>query len=350
VNQTATLIAQQARGRALLFGLPVDESINLGLAQSSENLSILQSELLRRPATERLTGFGPLQTLLDDPTVEEIWINRPDEIWFATAQGNQRQAVEFSAEQIETVVERLLRSTGRRIDRTSPFVDAGLSDGSRLHVVIPSVTRSNWCVNIRKFRQDASSLSWLQSVGMISGEQARQLDDAVRSGRSILVSGATQAGKTTVLTALLNAVSVGERIVTIEDTFEINCNAKDLVAMQTREATPDGAAEVDMRRLVRESLRMRPSRIAVGEVRGAEALDLLLALNSGIPGFCTIHANSAVEALEKLSSLPMLASANLSADFASRMVKTAVGLVVHCERENNGKRRVTQILELKDAI
>ena len=349
MNQTATLIAQQARGRALLFGLPVDESINLGLAESSENLSILQSELLRRPATEKLSGFGPLQTLLDDPTVEEIWINRPNEIWFATSTGNHSQVVEFSAQQIETVVERLLKSTGRRIDRTSPFVDAGLSDGSRLHIVIPTVTRANWCVNIRKFRAEARSLSWLQSAGMISAQQAQQLLEAVLAGRSILVSGATQAGKTTVLTALLNAVGEGQRIVTIEDTFEINCNALDLVAMQTRESTPEGVAAVDMRRLVRESLRMRPNRIVVGEVRGSEALDLLLAFNSGIAGFCTIHANSASEALEKLSSLPMLASANLSQKFARRMVQTAIGMVVHCERDSNGLRKVVEILEVSSA-
>jgi len=346
VNQTATFIAQQARGRALLFGLPVEDSLNQGIAETSENLTILQSELIRRPSQERLTGFGPLQSLLDDSTIEEVWINRPNEIRFAVGDKNHVINVDFEAQQIEAVVERLLRSSGRRIDRSSPFVDAGLADGSRLHVVIPTVTRADWSINIRKFRSGSADLAWLESVKMITPQQSTLLKSAVATGKNILVSGATQAGKTTLLTALINAADDGQRFVTIEDTFEISSGASDLVALQTREATPDGAQSIDMRRLVREALRMRPSRIVVGEVRGAEALDLLLALNSGIPGLSTIHANSAASALEKLSSLALLASSSLSAEFAKSLVQSAVDVVVHCQNDRQSHRKVAEILEL----
>jgi pilus assembly protein CpaF len=350
MNQTAKLLAQQARGRALLFGLPVEEAVARGVAAESENISILQSELMRRPAEEVASGLGQLQDFLDDVSVEEIWINRPNEIWIATASGNKRLEVSLSNLEIESLVERMLRSTGRRIDRSTPFVDASLADGSRLHVVIPNVTREFWSLNIRKFRVGSASLEDLVKLGMLHESQAQRLFQAVAGGESILVSGATQAGKTTLLTALLNCIAEGERLVTVEDTFEINCGVADWVAMQTRAASPNNSGVVDMRRLVRESLRMRPSRIAVGEVRGAEALDLLLAFNSGIPGYCTIHANSAGHALKKLASLPLLAGSNISAEFSSSMTISSINLVAHCERKKSGVRRVVELREVSDDI
>ncbi len=350
MNQTAKLLAQQARGRALLFGLPVEEAVVQGVAADSENITILQSEMMRRPAIDAAAGLGQLQNLLDDSDVEEIWINRPDEIWIAAAGENKRLEVSLSGAEIESLVERMLRSTGRRIDRSTPFVDAALADGSRLHVVIPNVTREFWSVNIRKFRVGSVTLHDLVSLEMLSQQQAQRLTAAVGAGESILVSGATQAGKTTLLTAILNAISEGERLVTVEDTFEINCKVTDWVALQTRDASPNNSGVVDMRRLVRESLRMRPSRIAVGEVRGAEALDLLLALNSGIPGYCTIHANSADQAIQKLSSLPLLAGANISAEFSKSMALSSINLIAHCQRSSTGLRMVSDLREVNDGV
>jgi pilus assembly protein CpaF len=350
MNQTAKLLAQQARGRALLFGLPVEEAIVRGVAAGSENVSILQSELLRRPAVAEASGLGQIQNLIDDANVEEIWINRPDEVWIATSGVNKRLEVSLSSNEIESLVERMLRSTGRRIDRSTPFVDASLADGSRLHVVIPNVTREFWSLNIRKFRVGSATLEDLIKLQMLDLDQAQRLRRAVISGESILVSGATQAGKTTLLTAILNSISEGERLVTVEDTFEINCDVTDWVAMQTRDATPNNSGAVDMRRLVRESLRMRPSRIAVGEVRGAEALDLLLAFNSGIPGYCTIHANSAEHAIKKLASLPLLAGSNISSEFAKSMAVSSISLVAHCERNRSGGRRVVELREVSGAL
>ncbi len=348
--QTAKLLAQQARGRALLFGLPVDEAVNQGVASDSENLSILQSEIMRRPTLNAASGLGQLQTLLDDDGVEEIWINRPDEIWIATGGTSRKLEVDLPAGEIESLVERMLRSTGRRIDRSTPFVDAALSDGSRLHVVIPNVTREFWSINIRKFRVGSANLDELVKLEMITATQSLRLKQAVISGESVLVSGATQAGKTTLLTAILNQLRQTERLVTVEDTFEINCTVADWVALQTRDASPNNSGAVDMRRLVRESLRMRPSRIAVGEVRGAEALDLLLAFNSGIPGYCTIHANSANQALKKLSSLPLLAGANISSLFAESMALSSIDLIAHCERGSTGTRRVSELQEVAGGI
>jgi pilus assembly protein CpaF len=348
--QTAKLLAQQARGRALLFGLPVEEAVNQGVASDSENLSILQSEMLRRPAQNAASGLGQIQTLLDDGNVEEIWINRPDEIWIASDGTSRKLEVDLPASEIESLVERMLRSTGRRVDRGTPFVDAALSDGSRLHVVIPNVTREFWSINIRKFRVGSATLDDLAKIDMITARQCTRLKQAVNSGESILVSGATQAGKTTLLTAILNQLHKTERLITVEDTFEINCTVADWVALQTRDASPNNSGAVDMRRLVRESLRMRPSRVAVGEVRGAEALDLLLALNSGIPGYCTIHANSANQALKKLGSLPLLAGANISSEFAESMALSCIDLIAHCERTPSGARRLAELREFSSGI
>lgn len=346
--QAAKTLAQQARGRALLFGLEPSEAVEQNVSLSSENMSILNAEILRAPALDALAGLGPLQTLLDDPTVEEFWINQPDEIWYADSQGSHRLVTQISPFEIESYVSRMLRDSSRRLDRSNPFVDATLMDGSRLHVVIPNITKRHWSVSVRKFRAQNPTLGWLVASQSMTAEQSEKILTAVSNGTSIVVSGATQAGKTTILTALLNSLGPSERLVSAEDTFELSCNVADWVAMQTRDGTSESNATIDLRRLVRETLRMRPTRIAIGEVRGAEALDLLLALNSGIPGFCTIHANSARHALQKLESLPLLAAHNLSVDFVRELVVSNIGLIVHCERLASGSRRVTEILEVEN--
>lgn len=347
MNQTTKTVAQLARGRALLFGLDLPDAIESSLDTMAEGISLLDAEVLRGSSSATLAGFGPLEPLMLDDAVEEIWINRPDEIWFADSQGSHRLSAELSGQQLETIVARMLRSTSRRLDRSNPFVDATLPDGSRLHVVIPNVTRENWSVNVRKFRVKQVSLEGLVKAGSIAPDQADHLRKLLQEGGSVIISGATQAGKTTLLTAMLNELSSKERLVTVEDTFEINCQVGDWVALQTRDSLVDGATSVDLRRLVRETLRMRPTRIAVGEVRGAEALEMLLAFNSGIPGICTIHANSAHHAIQKLKTLPLLAGAGMSAELVKELVQQNISAVVHCER-SNGVRRVSQIVTLNE--
>jgi pilus assembly protein CpaF len=233
----------------------------------------------------------------------------------------------------------MLKDTGRRLDRSVPFVDASLADGSRLHVVIPDVTRENWSINIRKFNAKILSLSNLVELGSLTIWQSEFLRQQVRLGRNILVSGATQAGKTTLLCALLSALDAKQRVVSVEETFEIRVAGDDWVAMQTRQPNLEGVGEVTLRRLVKEALRMRPSRLVVGEVREAESLDLLIALNSGLPGMSTIHANSARDAVAKLCTLPLLAGQNISSSFVNPTVGNCIDLVVHCQYDEETRQR-----------
>ncbi|HKP05723.1 MAG TPA: ATPase, T2SS/T4P/T4SS family [Microbacterium sp.] len=297
-----------------------------------------------REVLAAVSGFGPLQAYLDDPTVEEVWINAPDRIFVARGGVPERTPLMLTDTAVRDLVERMLQSSGRRVDLSQPFVDASLPDGSRLHVVIPDITRRHWAVNIRKFLPAYRDLGRLVAAGSIDPAAATLLRDAMIAGQSVLVSGATHAGKTTLLGALIAACPPEHRIVTVEETFELAVAAPDLVALQGRQPSLEGTGEVTLRRLVKEALRMRPDRLVVGEVRDAEALDLLLALNTGVPGAATIHANSAREALGKLAALPLLAGRNIDASFVQPAVAASVDLVAHCERDATGARRVVEIV------
>jgi pilus assembly protein CpaF len=290
--------------------------------------------------------YGELQPLIDDPQIEEIWLNAPNRIFVADRTGNRHLDLNLSAATIQAIVERMLRDSGRRIDRSMPFADATLPDGSRLHVVIPDVTKTHWSVNIRKFSQRIFSMDDLVYSGTLSKPQSQWLTAKVRAHKNVLVSGATQAGKTTLLCALLDTLDAAERIITIEETYEIKSRALDWVALQARQANLEGVGEIDLRKLIREALRMRPTRIIVGEVRQGEALDLLIALNSGIAGLGTIHANSAANAIDKLKLLPLLAGENIPAEFIERAVGYCIDVVVHCVFDPQRGRRVDQIVEL----
>lgn len=291
-----------------------------------------------------LTGFGVLQPFLDDDTIEEIWINAPDRVFVARHGVPELTDLRLTPTDVRDLVERMLQSSGRRVDVSSPFVDASLPDGSRLHVVIPDVTQRHWAVNIRKFASRIRDLETLVELGSLSPAAAGFLRAAVTAGCNILVSGATQSGKTTMLNALLSAVRDGERIVTVEETFELDLSASDHVAMQCRQPSLEGVGEISLRRLIKEALRMRPDRLIVGEVREAESLDLLIALNSGLPGMSSIHANSAADALIKLSTLPLLAGRNIDSAFVVPTVAASIDLVVHCELTREGRRRVVEIV------
>lgn len=296
-----------------------------------------------RQVLATLSGYGPLQALLDDPSVEELWINAPDRIFVARGGRSERVALTLTEAQVRDLVERMLHATGRRVDLSQPFADASLPDGSRLHVAIPDITR-HWAVNIRKFLTGFRTVPDLVAAGSVLPEAAAVLRRAMRDGTSVIVSGATHAGKTTLLGALIDAAPADHRIVTVEETFELNAQAPDLVALQGRQPSLEGTGEVSLRRLIKEALRMRPDRLVVGEVRDAEALDLLLALNTGVPGAATIHANSAGDALRKLGSLPLLAGRNIDRDFLLPAIAASVGLVVHCRRDADGRRRVVEIV------
>jgi pilus assembly protein CpaF len=292
----------------------------------------------------RVSGFGPLQEFLDDPTVEEVWINDPSRVFVARRGRHELTNLMLTRAQVQELVERMLKSSGRRVDVSRPFVDAMLPEGHRLHVVLEGISRGWTAVNIRKFVLTAARLHELVELGTLTTVAATFLEASVRAGLNVLVAGGTQAGKTTLLNCLAAAIPGGDRVVSAEEVFELRFPHPDWVAMQTRQAGLEGTGEIRLRDLVKESLRMRPSRILVGEVRAEECLDLLLALNAGVPGMCTLHANSAREALVKMCTLPLLAGENVSARFVVPTVAASVDLVVHLGIDQHGVRGVNEIV------
>ena len=308
------------------------------------DVSSQQRDTLLSQVRAEIAGFGALQEFLDDPSVEEIWINSPTEIFVARSGVSEPAGIALEAGQVRELVERMLRSTGRRVDLSTPFVDASLPDGSRLHVAIPDITRTHWSVNIRKFSRSIVSMSDLVERESLTSQAADFIRMCVLARANILVSGATQAGKTTMLNAVLSCARDDDRIITVEETFELDVRARDVVSLQCRQANLEGAGEIGLRRLIKEALRMRPDRVVVGEVREAESLDLLIALNSGLPGACSIHANSAQDALTKLCTLPLLAGRNIDSSFVVPTVATCIELVIHCELDRFGVRRVREIV------
>ncbi|GAA1171258.1 pilus assembly protein CpaF [Nesterenkonia xinjiangensis] len=259
-------------------------------------------------------------------------------------------SVTLTEERVRDLVERMLKSSGRRLDLSSPFVDAALPDGSRLHVAIPDITRRHWAVNIRKFIARASSLDDLVHLGSLSVAAARFLEVCVAGGMNVLVSGATQAGKTTMLNCLASAIGPRERVITVEEIFELQLPLRDVVGLQCRQPNLENEGAIPLRRLVKEALRMRPDRFIVGEVREAESLDMLIALNSGLPGMATVHANGAHEALTKICTLPLLAGENIGRSFIVPTVASCVDLVVHCARDGRGSRHVEQIVAVGSRV
>jgi len=345
MNHKVIQLSSKARNLALDTGLGIADALSNVLDEHVEQLREIDfdEQELQQELIQKLSGFSFLQPLLDDEAVEEIWINKPGEVRFARNGVHQVTDVSFSGQELQTLVERMIRQTGRRLDRSMPFIDAELGSGYRLHAVIPDITRKHMSLNIRKFSNRVLTAETLLAGGVLSEPQLKYLLDRLSAGANLMISGATQAGKTTLLSALLSALKPEERVVSVEDTFELRCLLPDWVALQTRPPSTDGRLEVDLRRLVRETLRMRPTRLVVGEVRGAEALDMLIAMNSGIPGMCTIHANSADEALNKLKTLPLLAGGNISSVFLDSVIRGSLDLFVHCQRNTDGSRKLASI-------
>lgn len=339
-------VGERARSLALGQGLEVSAAVAKTLDELAENEAVAaESELVAR-AHAGLLGFGELEPFLNDPEVEELWMNEPNRLFVCKRGKVESQEIDFSTEQVEVAIDRMLRSIGRRIDRSTPFVDAPLEDGSRLHVVIPDVTRRHISFNIRRYVDNHATLASLTESGVIRENQRQTLASALARGETVVVSGSTAAGKTTLLCALLRSLPAQERIVSVEDTFEIAIGNPDWVAMQTRPASLEGEGEIDMRRLIREALRMRPSRLVVGEVRGAEAVELLVALNSGIPALCTVHSNSAEHALTKLMTLPLLSGVRVPIDFVKFVIGSTVGLIAHCETGPSGRRSLKELVRV----
>ncbi len=293
-------------------------------------------------------GLGPLEDLLADPLVEEVMVNGPDRVYVERQGVLEATEVRFEdEEELRNAVERILAPLGRRVDELSPMVDARLADGSRVNVVIPPLAVDGPALSIRRFGARRPGPEELVELGTLSAAQRDLLRDAVGARRSVLVSGGTGSGKTTMLNALSSFISPGERVVTIEDAAELRLQQSHVVRLESRPAGVEGRGEVTIRELLRNALRMRPDRIVIGEVRGSEALDLLTALNTGHDGaLSTVHANSPADALSRLETLALMAGLGLPHAAVAEQVQRGIDLVVHLERLSDGRRRVSQIAEV----
>lgn len=294
--------------------------------------------------------YGYLAELLDDPMIEEIIVIGGERTFVVRNGVKELINVVVDQAAVRRIADQLLAGTGRRVDQANPIVSAQLPSGSRVHITGPPVTHPDRMnIQIRKFVVAAADLEDLVGRGALTAEAADYLVRCIEQDATILVAGAPGAGKTTLVNCLLRAVPPDRRVVTCEEVFEIDVDLPDLTQMQTREGGLDGGAAITLRDLVREALRQRPDRIVVGEVRGPEALDMLMALNAGCSGIATIHANSGRDSLEKLVSYGVLAGENISVPFLRRTVAAVVDVVVFLKREA-GERHVSEILQIPEQL
>jgi pilus assembly protein CpaF len=312
--------------------------------------------LLDAPARERLAamvaersfGLGPLEPLLADPAVDEVMVNGSGTVWVEREGRLAPADVRFESEPaLRHAIERILAPLGRRVDEACPLVDARLPDGSRVNVVIPPLAVDGPALTIRRFRRRGMSPDDLVAAGTLTAPLRDFLARCVRARLNVLVSGGTGSGKTTTLNALSSFVPAGERIVTVEDAAELRLQQPHVVRLEARPASLEGRGEVTIRALVRNALRMRPDRIVVGEVRGAEALDMLAAMTTGHDGsLSTVHAGSPEEALRRVETLALMADVGLPHAAVRERVADAIDLVVHQVRDRTGARRVTAVSEV----
>ena len=308
----------------------------------------LDRELLCRQVLDEAIGLGPLEILLADETVTEIMVNRFDEIYVERAGRLQKYPLTFTGDRaVLGVIERIVAPLGRRIDESSPMVDARLKDGSRVNAIIPPLALKGPCLTIRKFSRHKLEVADLVSFDAISADMAQFLELCVTARKNIIVSGGTGSGKTTLLNILSNFIPAGERIVTVEDAAELKLHHEHLISLESRPANVEGKGGVPIRDLVRNTLRMRPDRIVVGECRGAEALDMLQAMNTGHEGsLTTLHANSARDALARLETMVLMAGMELPLVAIREQVASAVHVIVQQTRFACGSRKVTGITEI----
>ncbi|KQQ90513.1 CpaF family protein [Arthrobacter sp. Leaf137] len=312
-------------------------------------LSQGERQRLTREIIDDVLGHGPMQRYLDDPTVTEIMVNRADQIYVERGGHLYLTDTKFASEEaLRKVIERIVTRIGRRIDESSPLVDARLADGSRVNAIIPPLAVNGASLTIRKFGREALTVQKLIEFGSLSPEMAELLQACVLARMNIIVSGGTGTGKTTMLNVLSSFIPTTDRIVTIEDAVELQLQQDHVVRLESRPANIEGKGEVSIRDLVRNSLRMRPDRIVVGEVRGGESLDMLQAMNTGHDGsISTVHANSPRDAVARLETLVLMAGMDLPLRAIREQIASAVNLIVHISRLRDGTRRVTHITEVQ---
>jgi pilus assembly protein CpaF len=311
-------------------------------------LSARDQAQLAQELTDDMVGFGPLEPLLRDDSISDIMVNGPDTVFIEVRGKLQKSTVRFrDAEHVSVVAQKMVATIGRRVDESSPICDARLADGSRVNVILPPLALDGPCISIRKFTKQKLDFSAMVQNGSMLPAIARLLEIAGRCRLNILISGGTGSGKTSLLNALSRTIASEERIVTIEDAAELQLRQPHVVRLETRVANLDGRGEINQRALLRNALRMRPDRIIIGEVRGAEAFDMLQAMNTGHDGsISTVHANSARDAISRIENMVLMATGNLPSRVVRAQITSAVDMIIQIERMRDGVRRIVQISDI----
>lgn len=311
-------------------------------------LSAKEQSRIAEDLAHEMVGFGPLEPLLQDDTISDIMVNGPNHVFIEVRGKTRRADIRFrDAAQVGTIAQKMAAMVGRRVDESSPLVDCRLPDGSRVNVVFPPLAIDGACISIRKFSKKKIDFETMVGFGSMSTAVARMLEIAARCRLNIVVSGGTGSGKTTMMNALSRMIDSDERIVTIEDAAELQLQQPHVVRLETRPPNLEGRGEITQRDLIRNALRMRPDRIIVGEVRGAEAFDMLQAMNTGHDGsICTIHANTTRDALTRIENMVQMGIASLPPRAIRTQISGAVDLIIQIQRMRDGGRRVTQISEV----
>jgi pilus assembly protein CpaF len=308
----------------------------------------LSRDELIEAVCDEILGFGPIEPLLNDPAVTEVMVNAPDVIYFEKEGRLHVSPIRLrDAAHITRIIERILAPLGRRVDESSPMVDARLPDGSRVNIIVPPVAPSSPTITIRKFRKDKMTMNELVAVGAMTTELAEFLRACVQGRLNIIVSGGTGSGKTTLLNALSGFISDSERIVTIEDPTELRLQQAHVVSLEARPPSLEGRGEVSQRDLLRNSLRMRPDRIIVGEVRGPEAFDMMQAMNTGHEGsISTVHANTPRDAVARIENMILMANLDLPSRAIREQIASALHVIIQVSRLSDGSRKVTAVSEV----
>ncbi len=318
------------------------------LADEAQQLEPSERQKLVDSIGADILGLGPIEPLLADPNITEVMVNADDAIFVERAgKLYQTEARFLTVPHLRQVIEKIVSGVGRRIDESSPMVDARLPDGSRVNAVIPPLAVDGPMLTIRKFAKEAYTAPDLVKFGTFNHQAADFMDACVRGKRNILISGGTGTGKTTLLNVVSSFIPTDERIVTIEDAVELRLHQRHVIRLEARPANVEGKGQIAIRELVRNSLRMRPDRIVVGEVRGGEALDMLQAMNTGHEGsISTLHANTPRDALARLETMVMMAGLELPAKAIREQIASALDLIIHLSRLRDGTRRITEIAEV----